>query len=233
MRVAFFGDSLTEGAPGCSFFAVLRRELPGHELLNHGRGNDTVVSLYHRVRRLRPAAPFDLAFLWVGVNDVSGPEGVAFPFWLVNLSAGQRRARTLDEFRAYYSALLGLLGGMASRVIAVAPALKGEDLRSALSSEVEAIARVIEAAAARRERIEYLDLRPAIARDLEGQPTSSYLPGSAFGVALDLVILRTDEQVDMRAAERGLYLTLDGIHLNSRGARLVAARFREVVERSV
>jgi lysophospholipase L1-like esterase len=231
VRVAFFGDSLTEGVPGSSYFAVLRRELSGHELLNYGRGNDTVVSLYHRVRRLRSCSPFDLAFLWVGVNDVSGPEGVAFPFWLVNLTSGQRRARTLDEFRAYYSALLGLLGDLAARVVAVAPALKGEDLDSDLNREVEAIARVIEAAASRRESVEFLDLRPAIARELDGRPTSSYLPRGVFGVGIDLATLRSDEQVDRKAAERGLHLTLDGIHLNSRGARLVADRFREVIER--
>jgi lysophospholipase L1-like esterase len=120
---------------------------------------------------------------------------------------------------------------MATRVIAVAPALKGEDLGSALNREVEAIAREVQAAASRRERVEYLDLRPAIARELEGRPASSYLPWSVFAVALDLATLRTDEQVDNKAAERGLHLTLDGIHLNSRGARLVARIFREAIER--
>ena len=47
MRIAFFGDSLTSGVPGSSYFAILRDRFPDDTLLNFGKGNDTVVSLYH------------------------------------------------------------------------------------------------------------------------------------------------------------------------------------------
>lgn len=68
MDIAFFGDSLTFGAPGVSYFNLLEKTFPQHELLNFGQGGDTVVSLYRRIREL-PAEKFDMAFLWVGVND--------------------------------------------------------------------------------------------------------------------------------------------------------------------
>jgi lysophospholipase L1-like esterase len=48
-------------------------------------------------------------------------------------------------------------------------------------------------------------------------------------VLLDTLILRTDEQIDGKATERGLHLTLDGVHLNSAGARLVADALVEVI----
>ncbi|MBU1339511.1 MAG: SGNH/GDSL hydrolase family protein [Acidobacteria bacterium] len=69
MRIAFFGDSLTAGVPGASFFQLVRERLPGDELINYGKGGDTVISLYRRVRRL-PVERMDIAFLWIGVNDV-------------------------------------------------------------------------------------------------------------------------------------------------------------------
>jgi lysophospholipase L1-like esterase len=47
---------------------------------------------------------------------------------------------------------------------------------------------------------------------------------------LDVLVLRTDEQIDAKAAERGLLLTLDGVHLNSAGARLVAAEFAAAID---
>jgi hypothetical protein len=72
MRIAFFGDSLTAGIPGCSYLAILHQRLPDDTLINLGRGNDTVVSLYHRVAGLPLYDLFDVAFLWIGVNDVAG-----------------------------------------------------------------------------------------------------------------------------------------------------------------
>ena len=95
MRIAVFGDSLTYGMPGSSYFARLRRELPDHTLYNFGEGNDTVVSLYRRISRLRTGEPFDLAFLWIGVNDVGGNESL--PFRLTSLLQNKPRAKSLDE----------------------------------------------------------------------------------------------------------------------------------------
>jgi hypothetical protein len=49
MNIALYGDSLTEGRAGVSYINLLQPLLPGHELLNYGRGGDTVISLYHRI----------------------------------------------------------------------------------------------------------------------------------------------------------------------------------------
>lgn len=68
MRIAFLGDSLTEGHPGESYLARLRRLLPGDELRNGGRAGDTIPALLARFEHtgLEPA---DLALVWIGVND--------------------------------------------------------------------------------------------------------------------------------------------------------------------
>lgn len=39
-------------------------------LLNNGKGNDTVVSLYRRISAMQFEETLDMAFLWIGVNDV-------------------------------------------------------------------------------------------------------------------------------------------------------------------
>ncbi|MEJ2353807.1 MAG: hypothetical protein P8Y03_28850, partial [Anaerolineales bacterium] len=58
-------------ATGSSYFKILPRELPQDELVNMGRGNETVPSLRGRLYRTRFRGHLDLAFLWVGVNDVT------------------------------------------------------------------------------------------------------------------------------------------------------------------
>jgi lysophospholipase L1-like esterase len=68
MRIAFLGDSLTEGRPGESFLARLGPLLPGDLLLNHGRAGDTIPGLLARLEA-GELAPADLAVVWIGTND--------------------------------------------------------------------------------------------------------------------------------------------------------------------
>jgi lysophospholipase L1-like esterase len=223
MRIAFIGDSLTAGKPGSSYFAILRTRLASHTLVNLGRGNDTVVSLYRRLTRLHFGEPFDIAFLWIGVNDVA--LGSPWTFQAVGLLKRQPRSRNRDEFRAYYQATLELLRRHAHRVVAVSMALKGEDVASPCNRELEALSKVVQELASHSARTEYLDVRTVFTERLAGKRISNYLPSNVIRVALDALTLRSDEQIDKKSAERGLHLTLDGIHLNSAGAQLVADCF--------
>jgi lysophospholipase L1-like esterase len=230
MRLVFVGDSLTEGRPGSSYVAVLRQKLPGHTLVNLGRGNDTVISLYRRLAKHRFDQPFDLAFLWVGVNDVAHP--APWTFRAINLFLSKPAAATMAEFRAYYRAILNLLCDHAQRVITVSPLLKGEDVTTPWNREVEAAGQVIADLTSTCPQAAYLDLRPVFMRRLAGQPMADYLPRSVLRVAFDALTLRHNTQIDRVAASRGLHVTLDGIHLNSVGANLVADLFLQAIRQT-
>ena len=169
-----------------------------------------------------------MAFLWVGVNDAG--DLTSWTFQVANWLLGQPRARDLAEFRATYRRLLDRLCRDAGRVIAVAPALKGEDVGNRWNQELGVLARTIEGLAADYERADYLDLRAVFAEALARRRIADYTPDNALRVALDIVTLRNDAQVDRRAARRGLHLTLDGVHLNSTGAALVAEAFLRAIE---
>jgi lysophospholipase L1-like esterase len=228
MRIAFVGDSLTAGTPGCSYFEILRERLAGHTLINLGKGNDTVISLHRRMARLHFGEPWDMTFLWIGVNDVSGK--ISLPFQIANAVLRTPRSTSPGEFRAYYASTLDLLCRHANRVIAVPPLMKGEDLSNEWNLRLVNLARQVESLATRYEQAEYLDLRPVFAQRLAGKSISGYLPDSALRTALDTLTLRGKAQVDKKAAERGLHLTLDGLHLNSAGAELVAETFTKAIE---
>ena len=228
MRIAFFGDSLTLGLPGSSYIAILREQFPDDTLLNFGKANDTVVSLCRRISALQFDEPLDLAFLWIGVNDV--PRRDWWAYRAFNRLIGQRRARDVDEFRACYRAALDFLCSNARRVIAAPPVLRGEHLESHLNRRLAVLAGLIQEVTAEYERAEFLDLRAAFARALAGRPISDHVSRNPFRVLLDALTLRTDEQIDAKAVERGLYLTLDGVHLNSAGAGLVAEAFARPIE---
>ena len=223
MRIAFYGDSLTSGMPGSAYFDKLQDRFPNDRLFNFGKVNDTIVSLNKRISNLSIDESFELAFLWIGVNDVTLTHG-----WLrrmINALLGQRPARNDDEFRAYYRATLSLLCENAERVIAVAPLLKSENLGHDVNLRLADLAELIKNIALDNDRVVFLDLRSKFTQVLEGKPLSHYKSRNPLRVLLDLLTLRSDEQIDRRAVKRGYQLTLDGVHLNSSGAELVAEVF--------
>jgi hypothetical protein len=113
MRIAFIGDSLTVGKPGSSYFKILQRELPQDELVNMGRGNETVPSLRGRLYRTRFRGHLDLAFLWVGVNDVTSKVTLVMRLLVF------RPAKDLAEFQTCYREILELVTRQAARAILV------------------------------------------------------------------------------------------------------------------
>jgi lysophospholipase L1-like esterase len=229
VRIAFFGDSLTSGVPGSSYFAILRERFPDDTLLNFGKGNDTVAGLYRRISAMQFDKPLDIAFLWIGVNDV--PQTDHWSYRAFNTLLAQRRAKDMDEFRSCFRATLDLLCDKAGRVIVAPPALRGETLENRWNRRLADLARLIQDVTANYVRAEFLDLRTIFAQKLAERPTiSNYVLENPLRLLLDALTLRTDEQIDGRAAQRGLHLTLDGVHLNSAGAKLVAEEFAAAIE---
>ena len=227
MRIVFIGDSLTAGRPGASYFKILQRALRADELINMGHANETVVSLLKRIRRTQFTGRIDLAFLWIGVNDVVGDRFSALD-WVARLMR-IRPAEDLGEFKDCYSEILDILTEKARKVILVPPGLKGEHLGNQFNRQLEAISNLIRKQTDAYENAGFLDLRAAFSRSLEGHFSSNYLPETPLTVALDLLWSSQDGYIDRKSAERGLVLTLDVIHLNNAGARLVAEAFLQVI----
>lgn len=166
MRIAFYGDSLTEGWPGAGFMPLLERRLPRHALLNRGRAGDTTVDLLARLRR-HGVEHADLAVVWIGTNDAFAsaagdwlPEdgdwllaGEPPPDWSVVAMAV---ARTLEL-------VLELVGPSAPRLLVLPPVAPDGDLGEPFAARLNDLAQIVEAAAGDRPQARFVDLRPAFA----------------------------------------------------------------------
>ena len=227
MKIAFYGDSLTKGIPGLSYFQMLEERLPEHELMNYGKGGDTVISLYRRIERREIHGPVDIAFLWVGVNDVLAK--VTFTHSMLKRLMRQPRAKDHIEIRDYYDRTLKLLRQKATHILTVSPLLIGEDLSNPWNRELAELREIVASASSCFSNVQYIDLRSSFSKELAGRTISGYVPNSILRIARDTFTLRSPAQVDTAASRRGLYLTLDGVHLNSAGAEIVTESFREMV----
>jgi lysophospholipase L1-like esterase len=227
LRIAFLGDSLTEGFVGASYFEILRHKLPQHELFNFGKGGDTVISLYRRLQKTDLGSSLDLGFLWIGVNDVFVKTRWSFP--LAKRLRGQPWAKSHTQFREYYRSLLVLLLGNISHVFTLPPLLIGEDLDNAWNRELTILTKIIQDLSALLPNVEFIDLREIFSPILASKSISPYVPKSIFRVTWDALFVKTPKKMEKKASERGLHFTIDGVHLNTAGAEKVAGILLEKI----
>jgi lysophospholipase L1-like esterase len=156
MRIAFLGDSLTEGWPGAAYLPLLERLRPSDVLLNCGRAGDTVNDLLLRMRRVG-LEQVDLTFVWVGANDAvlgAWDDSAQGSGW----SWGER----LSRVRGDYDELLEWTVARAQLVMCVEPIIL--DAQGSLWEKHSAeVAGVVASLAEQRERCQSLDLHPAFA----------------------------------------------------------------------
>jgi lysophospholipase L1-like esterase len=164
------------------------------------------------------------------VNDVLAHISWASP--ITRRLLGKPWADSRDEFLAQYRTLLEILSPYAVRIIAVAPLFIGEDLSNPWNQELDVRAREMERLCAELERVEFLNLRPYMTDVASGECSSPYVEKSGLATVWEAIALRSAEDVDRVAAERGLCYTMDGIHLNSRGAKAVAGAFAGLIRRT-
>jgi lysophospholipase L1-like esterase len=223
MDIAFFGDSLTEGISGTSFLSILEELLPGHTLHNYGRGGDTVISLYRRIGRLRPESRFDISFLWIGVNDILATQSLTYP--LLKRLRRQPWARSDTQFRHYYRKSLDQLSRHSGFVFSIPPLLIGEDLSGHWNRRLDHLTAIIEEISGSSDRADFLDIRLDIFPLLPDNGGPGYVPKSAFRILMNNRASRSAREREEKNGSEKFFLTVDGIHLNVRGAQIVADRF--------
>lgn len=226
MNIACFGDSLTEGIPGVAYFKLLEAEFPMHTFNNFGKVGDTVISLYERLQQMSPAN-YDISILWIGGNDVLAK--ILYKSSILGQVPEQKPCTTIDEFIDYYDKVLKHLLSNSSHIITIPPLTIGEDFENEWNIQLGQLASAVRGLCDSYSNVTYADLRTEFAQALKGFKSSDYFLKSVIGLLRDTSKLKTPELVDQKSAERGLMLTLDGVHLNSKGARLV----KEILEESI
>jgi lysophospholipase L1-like esterase len=216
MKIVFFGDSITRGYPGASFFDILQKKLPEHTLINEGRGGERAFTLYQRVKRMAWKEWVDISFLWVGVNDLI----FNIADWSSPFSKDSLREPwdgVMSSFGEYFGYLLEHLSSFSCQVFTVPPLFIGEDLEGLWYEKLEELAGVIKEATGLYKNAEYLDLRGYFISKLR-EKGKGELPAD------DAKTQQFGGNVSVFGAGE-LRFTIDGVHLNEAGAQIVADFF--------
>ncbi len=223
MKIALIGDSLTEGRPGVSFVSILKESFPNDLFVNLGKPGETVKSLYSRLTKTGLDDDFDLAFLWIGTNDVYSK--------LLSVKA-QPVVENLEEFNEVYQQILEIVISSSEKVVAVSPALVGEHIENHSNKEIKELSTLIKSLT-EKEHVHYMDLHAVFERTLANGSSSDYISTNPFRVMFDVFFYKNAARIDQLSTKRGLQLTLDGIHLNSAGAKLVSDEYVHVIKNAI
>lgn len=229
-RVLVVGDSLTAGRPGVEFTSPLQRSC-GCRTVARGRGGDTLAGVAERLPRLLERIRPDVVVIEIGVNDLLLP-------WFAERGGPWRRMSERltdrgsapipdpDRFSTQYAELLER-ARPGARTIACTLTCLGEDLGSELNARRCGHSAAV-VAAARATDTPVADLGRAFDTALEAVPEpSSYLLDDHSRLFRDAVT--TGAGADALSRRRGLTLTVDGVHLNRRGAATVVAAIGPVL----
>ncbi|MFC2160095.1 SGNH/GDSL hydrolase family protein [Acidobacteriota bacterium] len=230
MKIAFFGDSLTEGFPGVAYFPLLQRKFPELELFNYGKGGDTVLSLLKRIESIPFPSKFDLSFVWIGVNDVFVKVSRIYPF--LKILRRQPWAKNHETFSAHYKKLLHILAEKSDMVFTVSPLFIGEDFDNPWNRELEALSKIIRDLSLLQENCDctFIDLRTIFTKKMTGRSPSPYIPRKFLRIVIDTLTLKPSRTANREPLESGFHFTLDGVHMNLAGASLAAGIFAEIIE---
>ncbi|MFJ7734683.1 SGNH/GDSL hydrolase family protein [Lysinibacillus sp. NPDC097231] len=221
MKIACIGDSLTEGRPGVSFFKLLTTKHQHIEFDNLGKPGETVKSLHIRLEKSKLDSYYDLIFLWIGVNDVYSK--------LLKVQA-QPVTKNHLEFKANYLNVLEMILGSAKHIVLVSPAIVGEEMENAPNVELKDLSSIIQSISSKYANVSFLNMQEVFENHLENVNSSDYLNTNVMRVMKDVLFYKNPLRINRLSQKRGLHLTLDGIHLNSKGAAIVAEEYTAVIE---
>jgi acyl-CoA thioesterase I len=210
-RVAvIFGASTIHGRVGIDALPAVRERLPAWEIVNAGHNGDTCAQLLARIEQVLACKP-DAIVVEAGGNDAL-------------------RDRSSEAFRRDLTALVDQLQTSGARIGLCSFQVAGDDLKTPVNQLVGEYAQVMRLLVSER-GLGYLPLRERMMAELDANPG-----GSAWNKNMMLVISSILERhlirrsVDEQARQRGFRFNPDGLHLNTRGSKLLTDAIVEYLD---
>lgn len=237
MKTVFAGDSITEGITGDSYLKLVQKRCPRIKAVNLGLGGDTLLGITGRLKKyLKKHDDVELLFLQAGHNDIILPsfmdQGASFRTFSLLLEKrgsvpvaessrfGECFARQLQEIRSLYR---GKFWVLTLSCVNEHPDSPTDRLRREYNSQIRA--------AVQGTDVRLIDVGRKF--DLVLQDGGrDYRTRSVKDVLLDSLLAKLPNGSMSISEKRELELTIDGVHLNTRGAQLYAGLIAQAVETS-
>lgn len=231
MKILFIGDSITKGTLGESFVNLIANKIPNLEIKNLGENGETLNLIVERLLiHLKKESNYDYLIFQGGYNDILLPtfltRGKLFSFayhqQLKKRHSPFTSINILNNFlNSSFDELNKTFNG---KVIVLTIGCIGENLSSELNQKRNSINEILKSIALKN-GYDLADTKTEFERILAHSNSSNYCLDSFWNVTL---FDKLKNNTSALSISRHLELTIDGVHLNKKGAEIFA---REVLRR--
>ena len=234
MKLLIVGDSITEGVTGVGYIDFLMHAHPNLKITNLGLGGDTLIGITNRlVEHIKVSNQYDGIIIEAGHNDIILPyfEHGELPFKITARAIEARGSYPITDdevFSNQYDSLLKLVKKMVDIPLYITTlSCIGEDLNMFTNKKREHYNHIIRNLAVLH-HVTLIDVALKFEAYLSFAVTNNYLMNDFFrAFVVDKSMSNT--QLNYVSEERGLNLTIDGVHLNEKGARFYAEAIEEAI----
>jgi lysophospholipase L1-like esterase len=216
------GASVTHGRISVSYVSLLEARLGERfQFANAGRNGDLAFNLLQRLDAVVALRP-EFVLLQIGTNDVNA----SFSAQVARRFQRLKKLPVLPSRDFYRESLTAIVRQLRqrtdARVALLSLPLFGEDLESIFNERARSYNEIVRDVTS-SEGVRYLPLHESMAAIIRSEPQSRTAPPSNRQVALAQVHrFLLGRSLDEIGARHGYRLLSDGVHLNTRGATVVA-----------
>ena len=225
-RILFVGDSITEGKIGIGYVDIIQRNFPEFQCQNYGRGGDTLSGIFTRLFKILKADTeyYDVLIIEAGHNDLFLPY-VKSKWKFTSI----RKVTPLNKIESVYNNGLEMVGLLSkAKIILTTLSCLGEDFSSQINQKRRFINDKIKEIGSKHEA--YLaDVSSVFDKILRKSFSSYNLIDHPLNMVLVYFRSKRTNLVEKICKKRGLVLTIDGGHLNSKGAMIYAREISRIL----
>ncbi len=233
MKILFIGDSLVKGSVGVNWVKRLAVKNPEWSVENAGVNGETLMKIKQRLDKKLDECDYDVIFFEAGINDLLIPAMTGKLFFNRQKYLLAKRYNPLSEPNAFEEtfrrAISAIKKKTSATIILTTLSCINESLESSLNKKRCAYNHIIRDVAIET-GCSLVDAGALFDGYLRRCRTKDYLLESFFNtVFYDKFQCNVLGCSDYLSKKRSLHLTIDGLHLNTRGAKI----YRNETERLI
>lgn len=229
--IIFIGDSITKGKCGVNWVDEISSHLKNYNIINKGLGGDTLIGISNRLLKKLRNNKYKIVVFSAGHNDVILPSYEYKNIFFKTMRKTLRFRGSIPSIdnNDFYDRLINLVNTVNScsntKLILVTLSLIGENLNSETNKRRIEINDIIRKVANENNTI-LADVGLEFDKAIINKHCSNYYLDSFFSMTYsDPKKCKVKNGSIEISKKRGLYLTIDGVHVNSHGAEI----YRKVI----
>jgi len=225
-KILFIGNSITEGKIGIGYVDIIQRKFPEFQCQNYGRGGDTLSGIFTRLFKIlkAPHQEYDIIVIEAGHNDLFLPY-VKKKWKFTSI----RKVTPLSKIKNVYdNGLRAVRLHSNAKIIITTLSCLGEVLNSPINQKRRLVNDQIKKVGSKHGAY-IADVSPFFDKILRKNISGYNLMDHPLNLVFDYFRSKRLNWVEKISRKRQLMLTIDGGHLNSKGAIIYAKEISRIL----